>query len=291
MEPLAGQTRIATRSKRQTMDWALVLASQDIPAIIDDGADGLGWGLIVSAADHLAAVRAIELYRLENRHWRWRQPLPWRGLLFDWRVLFWGLLLVAFHVLTQFSRPDFSTTGRMDNAAVMAGEWWRIFTAVLLHADLAHLAANVSIGIVLLGLAMGRFGGGVGLLAAYLAGAGGNVAGLLLYPPAHLGVGASGMVMGGLGLLAAQTLPFLRRNRPGRRQVLRGVLAGVLLFVLFGMSPEADVVAHLGGFVTGLLLGAILIRLPVSWLNPKTELAAILLGVGLLGATAWLAFR
>lgn len=71
----AGQARIPARNRRQTMDWALVLASQGVNAIIDDGADGPGWGLIVDTADYPAAIRAIRLYRQENRHWRWREPI------------------------------------------------------------------------------------------------------------------------------------------------------------------------------------------------------------------------
>ena len=212
------------------MDWGLVLASQGITAIIDEGAGGPGWGLVVAETDYPVAVEAIRLYLHENRRWRWRQPLPWRGVIFDWRIGFWGVLLVAFFFLGQLPHPDFETVGCMNNAAVRAGEWWRIFTAMLLHANIGHLAANVSLGILLLGLAMGRFGTGTGLLGAYLAGAGGNVAGLVLYPPSHLGVGASGMVMGGLGMLAAQSVSWLRGHSPNRKPVIRGILAGVMLF-------------------------------------------------------------
>ena len=286
----AGPTRIRARTRRQTMDWALVLASQGIGATIDDGADGAGWGLIVSASDYAAAVRAIELYRRENRHWHWRRPLPWRGLLFDWKIIFWGLLLILFYGFTQSCRPDFQITGRMDNAAVNAGEWWRIFTAMLLHADVAHLAANVSLGLVLLGLAMGRYGT-MGLLAAYLAGAAGNVAGLWLYPESHRSLGASGMVMGGLGLLAAQSVLVFRHHPFGGKPVIKGVVAGVMLFVLFGLSPGTDIVAHLGGFIAGLLLGGSLLLSIKRWQNPRTELAAGIIFAGWLISTGWLALR
>ncbi len=290
MEP-TGQSRISARSRRETMDWALVLASQGIEALIDEGAGGAGWGLVVATNDYPAAIRAIQLYRWENRHWHWRHPLAWRGFSFDWNVLFWGLLMAGFYYLSHISRPDFQMAGCMDNEAVQAGQWWRLFSAMLLHANVGHLAANVSTGIVLLGLAMGRYGTGVGLLATYLAGAGGNLAGLLLYPPTHLGVGASGMVMGGLGMLAAQSVTFLHRNRAGWKNVVRSSLAGVMLFVLFGLNPDADVIAHLGGFATGLALGGVLICLPAAWQNPKTDLAAGILFAGLLLATSWLAFR
>jgi membrane associated rhomboid family serine protease len=287
----AEQSRIPTRTRKQAMDWGLVLMSQGIVATIDDGAEGAGWGLVVQTSDYPAAMRAIRLYRLENRHWPWRQPLSWRSLLFDWKILFWALLLVAVYSLSQTSRLDFPVKGRMDNAAVCAGEWWRVFTAMLLHADAAHLAANISLGVVLLGLAMGRYGGGLGILASYLAGAAGNVAGLLLYPGSHLGVGASGMVMGGLGMLAAQSVTLLRNNLIGRKQMFRGLMGGVMLFVFFGLSPNTDVIAHLGGFVAGLAFGGMLVCLPARWKNPKTDLVAGIFFVGLLVTTSWLAFR
>ena len=134
MEP-AGQTRIPTRNRRQTMDWGLVLISQGITATMDDGAEGTGWGLWVSAAEQPAALQAIRLYELENRHWRWRQRLPWRSFPFEWKVLAWGGLLVAVHILSHTLRPDFASAGCMDSAAVRAGQWWRVFTAMRLHAD------------------------------------------------------------------------------------------------------------------------------------------------------------
>jgi len=290
MEP-TGQSRIPTRTRRQTMDWGLVLLSQGIAATIDDGADGSGWGLWVSTTEYPAALRAIQQYQWENRHWRWRQPMAWRGFRFDWKVSMWGLLLVAVHVASRTVRPDFQLAGCMDSAAVRTGQWWRVFTAMLLHADAAHLASNISFGMIFLGLAMGRYGSGLGLLAAYLAGAVGNVAGLCFYPEPHFGVGASGMVMGGLGLLAAQSVTLLRYAFIGRKQALRGLMAGVMLLVLFGMSPGTDVLAHFAGFITGLVFGAILLRLPPSWRTHKTDAAAAILFGGLVVATGWLAFR
>src|SRR5271163_492436 len=93
--PIHNPIRIPARNRRQTMDWALVLASQGIEAVIEHDAEGTGWGLVVATTDHEAALRSIRLYRLENRHWHWRQPLA--GLIFDWRVFLWGLLMTGFY--------------------------------------------------------------------------------------------------------------------------------------------------------------------------------------------------
>src|SRR5690349_9822701 len=115
----------------------------------------------------------------------------------------------------------------MNSAYVARGQWWRLFTAMWLHADVGHLAANAVFGAILLGFAMGRFGTGTGLLAAYLAGAGGNVLAWLFSLEQHRNLGASGMVMGCLGLLAAQSLSFWRSHPPARKYLISSIGAGI----------------------------------------------------------------
>ena len=253
-------SRIPARSRREAMDWSLVLLSQGIEPVIDYAEDTAAWGLLVSGGDYEHAQEAIRLYQLENRRWPWRREIFQPGLLFDWGSLAWAAMLAIFYWIDH--RADLQTSGIMDCAAASSGQWWRLFTAVWLHADLAHLAGNAVIGFVLLGLAMARFGTGAGLLAAYLAGAGGNVVVWLLSPPSHLSLGASGMVMGALGLLAVQSLSLLSRSTPGWKHRLAGVLGGVMLFVLLGLAPGTDALAHASGFVSGMLLGGLLKLIP-----------------------------
>jgi membrane associated rhomboid family serine protease len=242
------------------MDWGLVLASQGIEATIEGPEGEEPWGLRVAAQDYERAAGAIRQYRLENRGWPWRQAGRQRGYLFDWGSLAWVLLVVLFFWREGYA--DLRSAGMMVSGLVTHGEWWRLFTAVWLHADVGHLATNATLGFVLLGLVMGRYGTGVGLLAAYLSGVGGNLAAWLLAPGPHRSLGASGMVLGCLGLLAAQAFSLRARDAMTPRLILSGVLAGVMLFVLLGLGPGTDVVAHLGGFVGGLLLGAGLALVP-----------------------------
>ena len=258
------------------MDWSLVLASQGIEHIVNRD-DVAGWTLSVSATDQDRALAEIHQYRLENRNWRWRRPVFQPGLFFDWSSGAWVLLNIFFYWCSE-TRTNLRVNGAMDNMALTNGEWWRLFTATWLHADLAHLAMNAVFGFLFLGLVMGRYGPGIGLLAAYLAGAGGNVLTWLVYDETHRGLGASGIVMGALGLLTVQSVSLLqRRNANTYRLFASGIMAGVLLFVLLGFSPEADVIAHLGGFITGLIIGSPLILAPRLARQPPVNLAA---GIG-----------
>jgi len=292
MQPMSAA--IAVRTERQAMDWGLVLVSQGIEATIERDPEADLWRLVIDAPDYARALQAIRQYRTENRHQVWRQQLPWTGLVFDWRSIVPLAFIVFLFAVEATGRGDLQSSGMMDNKAVHAGQWWRLFTAVTLHGDLTHLAANVTTGLLLLGLAMGALGPGVGLLAAFLAGVGGNLAGLLFYPEAHRGLGASGMVMGALGLLAAQWLVLLRHGLSPRQLVLRGVLSGCLLLVLIGFSPErnVDVLAHVAGFGTGLALGAVLAFCPRNVLHGHwVDRTAQALVVSLVGASWWLALR
>jgi rhomboid protease GluP len=257
-------SRIPVRSHRQAMDWSLVLVSQGIETVVEEPLNGGDWGLLVASQDCERALKTLRQYRLENRDWPWRQSLPWPETHFDWGSVAWAALLILFYSCGNI-RPGFQAAGVMDTTAVFSGEWWRIFTAIMLHADIAHLAANLSIGILLFGLAMGRYGTGTGLLAAYLAGAAGNVGSLFFNPKPFYGLGASGMVMGALGLLSAQSLLPGRHKRKSMKHFATGVAAGISLFALYGLAPGSDLAAHFGGFLAGLLLGMILVHTPAGF--------------------------
>jgi membrane associated rhomboid family serine protease len=269
------------------MDWSLVLASQGIEAIIEQSPETGAWGLLVEPGQFAPALASIRQYRLENRHWAWRTQLTSTGLVFHWGVLLWCWVLILFHWLGEAFGGRLEFLGTMNDRVPATGQWWRLFTAITLHADVGHLASNVATGLVVMGLAMARFGPGQAILAALLAGAVGNAAGLGLRPEPYIGLGASGMVMGGLGLLTAQSLALLRAPRPAWRPVLAGAAGGGMLFVLVGLNPAGDVLAHAFGFGSGLLFGGGLVLLPAAWTkSPWLDRAAGGLAT-LIAVSAW----
>lgn len=279
---------IPARSRRQAMDWSLALASQGIEVTIDHQPDGLGWVLIVDPAQAAAAQATLRLYRLENRDWALRRRLRDLGIRFHGGVLVWVGVLMALHALSAATGEGLELAGCMTHTVAATGEWWRLVTATMLHADVGHLATNVATGVVTLGLAMGRYGAGWAVLIALLAGALGNLAGLFLHPDPFRGLGASGMVMGALGLLTVLSLGVWHNPRAAWRSVMAGVAAGALLFVFLGLNPRSDVVAHSGGYAGGVLGGLILNGLPAR-LGPRTP-ADLIAGTAavLLALVCWL---
>jgi len=285
MQP--AHSRIPAYSRSQAMEWSLVLVSQGIETAVENSQDGGGWELLVPVQDYDKALGVLEQYRLENRGWPWQQRILRPGFLFDWASLAWVILSAMFFWLN--TRVDLYPIGLMDSTAVVHGQWWRLFTAMWLHADLGHLATNSAIGCVLLGLAMGRYGSGTGLLASYLAGAGGNVAAWLLSLEQHRNLGASGMVMGSLGLLSVSSLAFWRQHPRGRKYLISAMLAGVMLFILLGVTPGTDVMAHLGGFISGLVVGWMLLSLPSLTRKPAWNLVSGIIFALLVIVPWWLA--
>jgi rhomboid protease GluP len=283
--------RIVARSRRQAMDWSLVLASQDIHPVIAPPGEAPEWSLLIEPSQYERALAAIQQYRLENRGWSWRKELPGGNIEIHSGALFWCLFLAFCHWIVTFVDPGLHAAGKMDSVAVRAGAWYRLFTPILLHSDLAHLMANVTFGILVLGLSMARFGPGPTLLCAYLAGALGNLMGLAFYSHPYTGVGASGMMMGALGILCAHSMGLWRKSPKAARYVFSGVFAGLLLFVMFGVDPTSDVLAHLGGFLAGVFFGALLSCVPESILRHKplnVALLAVLTGtIALTWGLAW----
>ncbi len=258
---------IRARTERQAMDWSLVLTSQGIEVALDQDPVAGGWCLLVWPADEARARSSIRQYCRENRGFEWHREVPGSDFLFDGRVVFWALALALVFLVTQGPMEP----AVFDTAKVRQGEWWRAFTATWLHRDIAHLASNLAVGLLFLGLAMARFGAGVALLGTLLAGALANFTGMMLRGEDYRGVGASGCVMAALGMIVAQSLPGWRSGRRGNRVVLTSLGAGAMLFVLLGTDPSSDIVAHAGGLVFGILFGALAAlvpqraRPPVNW--------------------------
>ncbi len=243
---------IEANNKHQAFDWGLVLASQNIDTIIDRLPDTGKYALFVSEFDYPRAIEQIELYQKENPATHRVYQIEIAKSLFDGRCLIWALVLILIYAINSEFGIDLHGAGIMHKNAVLLGEWWRIFTAVSLHSDLSHLINNITTGIILLGIAMVYYGAGVCILLCYLAGVLGNLVGLFLHINDYYGLGSSGMVMGALGLLVVSGW-FTEESKAPLN--IKRVSIGIFLFIWIGTNPNSDVVAHLVGFISGIIIG------------------------------------
>lgn len=162
--------------------------------------------------------------------------------------------------------PDVETLirfGAKDAALIIyKGEWWRLFTPMLLHGSVLHLLGNVLIQL--------RIGGYLELvfttpkwIAVYLSsGVFGNICSCLFLPDAA-SVGSSGAV---LGLLTSWMVWIVfrwkkipREAKSQRNCQMTVVVVSIGITLAFSFTPAVDWAAHFGGVVMGLLSSVILV--------------------------------
>lgn len=146
------------------------------------------------------------------------------------------------------------------NWLVADGEWWRIFTPVLLHASLMHIMFNMW-ALWVLGPQVERGVGTVPFVGLYLAAAGwGGVFFYYFGETGSVAVGASGAIFGLFGIWFNWALR--RRNTMQGRALLRQIgflllINAAIPFMIQGIAWEA----HLGGLIIGFGLGEIWSRI------------------------------
>lgn len=141
----------------------------------------------------------------------------------------------------------------------LGGQSWRLITSVFLHIGIIHILANMWALWNLGALAEMIFGRKFYLPIYLLTGIAGNIASLAIHHNSP-GAGASGAIFGIAGAMIS-VLKFAKLPAP--RNAMRGTLRSLLWFavfnLLFGQAvPGIDNAAHLGGFICGLVLGALL---------------------------------
>ncbi len=239
--------------------WALVLDSRAVPCHLEQ--DGGSWRLMVPSARLNSAINELRCFVEENRNW---PPTPPAHPLSEnsLATLSVLLLLATFYNITHLDLslsggypPDWITLGNANPTAIMKGEWWRLVTALTLHADLLHLVSNLAIGGVFIFFLCRELGSGLAWSLILGSGILGNLVNSLLQAPDHRSVGSSTALFGTVGILAAVSM----FRSPGyfmkRRLLLPTAAALALLTILGTEGKQTDLGAHFFGFVSGMALG------------------------------------
>jgi membrane associated rhomboid family serine protease len=168
--------------------------------------------------------------------------------------------------------------GNLGNRIWQSSEWWRLFTAPLLHGGALHILLNGFVlwaaGTALEKLVGWRWLGAIFVLSAL----GGSLGSLAVNPPNVVGVGASGGIMGLLAALFVMTwrLPAGVARQGLQSRAVRTILPALLPGVSAGSSGVTiDYAAHGGGLITGALVAMALLRAwPKDRKDPPLGIAA-----------------
>jgi rhomboid protease GluP len=140
---------------------------------------------------------------------------------------------------------------------VFAGhQYWKLFTSILVHADLNHFLSN-AFGLFIFGyLLYGYFGGIVYPFMSFALGTLVQLCSLSTYPPEYSIVGASGVVY----LMAAfwLTMFVLVERRFGFfKRLLRTIGFAIVMLLSSTFDPAISYRTHAIGFAAGVVFGLI----------------------------------
>lgn len=203
-------------------------------------------------------------YSLQTAIRQYRAPVTW-GVI----ALNVGVFAVEMAMGGSNDSYVLYRLGAMVPQAVVSGEGWRLLTALFLHSGITHLLANM-LALYLFGSfverAIGRWlffltyftcgVGSMGLLALH---------DILTHAPNQLCVGASGAIMGLLGVMGIILWRGWRREKAAiarEHLVLVGAILG-LQVISDLLTPQVSLLAHLLGLLIGCVLG--------SWLPGRQE--------------------
>lgn len=193
--------------------------------------------------------------------------------------------IIGITILVYIADQLLGLTGELASypPATAAGQWYRLLTPMLLHANLLHIGLNMYILYIYGPHAEQAFGTARFVAIYVISGFLGAVASYAFSPCQALGVGASGAVFGIAGVLFA--FAYNRRSSALMGSFLGGLRFFIIANLIFGfIIPGIDNFAHLGGLTAGLLLGFGFDR-PESPTKATVQLATaaavIALGVGL----------
>ena len=295
-------------AKQEILDLSLVLASQGVKHWMEF--DGREWSLSVEERDQSVAGTLIDTYRAENLGFQDAPPERNELDLLISPLVFLAVPVAAYFLVELSPWADWMhNRGSADAARILAGEWWRCFTAATLHADDGHFLSNLVSGYFILNLLNHRLGIGTLMLLSTLGAAAANLVVALASDPRHNSIGYSSVVFCALGLLAAvETLNLIKRARdhasrpdagPGqdasfwtlRFRRLSPLISAFFVAVLVGLGENADVKVHFYGFGIGAVLGFATRFLPAGWRRPPAQAMLSLAAYGLYGAAWMLALR
>ncbi len=198
-----------------------------------------------------------DTYVSEGDYWRRQEQIYKRS------YITLGLLAinVVIFLLCNFAYEWMYEKGAMITEVVLRdGQYYRLFTAMFLHADPQHLVNNMLM-LALGGAIVENYTGHAFYFFLYmLSGLFGNMISMVYEIQNRLSwisVGASGAIMGLVGFVVVWILVNRKSFVRSRSLVIRLALLGIFVIEACFFQRGANIAAHTGGFATGAVLGVI----------------------------------
>lgn len=220
-------------------------------------------GAVVSLARRRALAEAREREqarqqaRQQARASSGERPKPWLTYaLIGLNLVIWiAMVGTGVHAYEPTATSLLEWGGNL-GLLTASGQWWRLLTAMFLHAGFIHLGFNLYFAWIV-GRACEQIFGTAAYAVVYFGS--GLIASLVsaTWQPAVVSIGASGALFGVFGAFLAFTL---RRRSVLPEEFVRSVRRNALILIGLNLAiglavPGIDVVAHVAGLVAGFGLG------------------------------------
>jgi membrane associated rhomboid family serine protease len=214
------------------------------------------WGAIALSNIHVNLVDELQ----DNKLLSFQVLINKRNIKTTWGL---ALIIIANFLLEEYfggsqNMAVLVQMGAIVNKKVMAGEYYRLFTSVFLHAGWLHVFFN-TYALIALGGFFNRILGDARFLAVFLfSGLCGSIASVFF--SAGISVGASGAIWGlfgaslALSIFKTSLLPELIRVN-----LRRITLINIAINLGISFLPMIDIWAHVGGLIGGFLLGLFIV--------------------------------
>lgn len=254
--------------------------------------DNRPWG-VLGLYEHLASIR-MDLEWAEDAAWRRAHEEPylsWQDFEMKRtkgtnRPFFTYFLLVFCTVMLIVSigvngwkveplsvnpmiGPSASTLlslgAKQSSLIVNEGQWYRLFSPMVLHAGIIHYLLNMA-ALWFVGSAIEKSHGMLNAAIAFVfAGVGGTILSAVFLPQ-YISVGASGGIFGFIGMCISDicvnwSLIFMKdkedqdKNRCRNVMVILWLVVDIVINCVLGLTPFIDNFTHLGGLIYGFLCG------------------------------------
>lgn len=174
-------------------------------------------------------------------------------ILISANVIVWLIMIATGVSPFMPTVDDVLKWGANSSEAIGDGQYWRLWTSNYLHYGLLHLAVNM-LSLNNVGRLLERFIGKWRFALLY------TITGIfassvsIWWNKYSVGVGASGAILGIVGVLTAILTTNLI-DKSVRWQMLRSIGFSILLMLLIGLNANIDNAAHLGGLLAGAIGG------------------------------------
>lgn len=194
---------------------------------------------------YLHYKRKVLTQNLVDKHMQRFTPITYTLILIN--IVIWLCMILY---LNRFSDVKLLEVGGLVHFNVVHGEWYRLISSMFLHFNFEHILMNM-LSLFIFGKIVESIIGSRRMLIIYIiSGLYGNFVSLS-FNTTTISVGASGAIFGLIGSIFV--IMYLSKNF-NKKMIGQLLIALVVLIVFSLFMSNINIMAHLGGFISGVLI-------------------------------------